>query len=205
MTEQEQIEILKRWLKQYGLVILAGIILALLVISGWRYWQERRINMLTHASILFDEMINSRAQNQADTAIAQAKKLRHDYSDTPYAQMAAFMLAKEAVANKQYPAAIKQLNWLLDHSDTPALKQMARTRLARIMLAQNKPAEALKTLEKVEDKTFIGLINEIKGDAYAALKDTSKAQQAYQQALAVLPDADSVRPLLQMKYDNLTT
>ena len=49
------------------------------------------------------------------------------------------------------------------------------------------------------------MTEEVKGDAYVALNNIPLARKAYQQALADLPNAEAIRPLLQMKYDNLTT
>ena len=205
LTEQEQIEILKGWVKQYSLVILAGALVAIAAITGWRYWQDRQNKILDHASSVYDEMLTRRAQNDSAATLVQAQKLFAHYSQTTYGAMAALMLARDAVAKKNYPEAEKQLNWLIDNSKVNSFRQIARLRLARINIAEQKPDEALKLLQTIEDKNFNGLTDEIKGDAYLAMKNITKAREAYQQALSELPNAESIRPLLQMKYDNLTT
>jgi predicted negative regulator of RcsB-dependent stress response len=205
LTEQEQIEILKKWIKQYSLVILTGVVIAMVCITGWRYWQQRQAKILSHASAVYDEMLTKRAQNDASATLVQAQKLFSHYSQTTYGQMAAFMLARDAVVKKNYPEAEKHLNWVLDHSSIASIRQIARIRLARLLIAEHKPDAALKVLEKVEDKYFNGLTDEVRGDAYLTMKDTVKARLAYQQALADLPNAEVIRPLLQMKYDNLAT
>lgn len=205
LTEQEQIEILKSWIKQYSLVILAGVVLAVIAITGWRYWQQRQYKILSHASAVYDEMLTMRAQNDSSATLIQAKKLSERYPQTTYGQMAAFMLAREAVANKDYPEAKKQLNWVLDHSKISSMRQTARIRLARIMIAEQKPQDALNELTTVEDKSFAGLIDEVKGDAFLAMHEKDKARQSYQLALDELPNAEVIRPVLRMKYDNLAT
>ena len=70
-------------------------------------------------------------------------------------------------------------------------------------LQKTNPKTRLKTLKTVDDNSFNGLTDEVKGDAYLAMKNTDKAREAYQQALKELPNAESIRPLLQMKFDNL--
>lgn len=205
MTEQEQIELLKNWIKQYSLVILAGVVAATLAIFGWRTWQERQYRILSHASAVYDEMLTMRAQNNAEATLVQAQKLFDHYPKTVYGQFAALMLARDAAYKKHYAPAETQLNWVIQHSDIPSIRQIARLRLARIQLAQEQPAISIKTLSTVEDKSFNGLINEERGDAYFEMKETQKARDAYQQALKDLPNADVIRPLLQMKYDNLAT
>ena len=204
LTEQEQIELLKGWVKQYSLVILLGMILALAGISGWRYWQERQATMLSHASSVYDEMLTMRAQNDTAATLVQAQKLFAHYAKTTYGQMAALMLAREATIKKNYREAEKQLDWVIDNSSVASFRQIARLRLARIMIAEHKPEDAIHTLQKSEDQTFNGLTDEIKGDAYFAMKNIAMARDSYKQALTELPNAES-RPLLQMKYDNLTT
>ncbi|EKD74180.1 MAG: Transmembrane protein [uncultured bacterium] len=203
LTEQEQIQQLKNWIKQYGLTILAGIVIALIAAAGWHYWQSYRNKILAHASLVYDEMLTSRAQHNTDAAHAQAQKLLVHYPRTPYAEMAAFMLAREASVKKNYLDAIQQLNWVLDHSSDHTIREIARVRLARLLLIQQKPDEALHVLKKLEDKNFIGLVDEIRGDAYAAENNQNAARNAYQLALVEIPNAEVTRPILRMKYDNL--
>jgi len=205
MTEQEQIELLKNWIKQYSLVILAGMVVAGITIFGWRTWQERQVRILSHASAVYDEMLTGRAQNNADATLVQAQKLFDHYPSTTYGQLAALMLARDAANKKDYDRATNMLNWVLDHSKTAAIRQIARLRLARIQITELKPEESIKTLASIEDETFNGLTYEVRGDAYLAMKDAAKAREAYKQALASLPNADVIRPLLQMKYDNLAS
>lgn len=205
LTEQEQIEILKNWIKQYSLVILAGVLIAVIAITGWRYWQQRQDKILSHASAVYDEMLTMRAQGDATATLVQAKKLFNHYPQTTYGQMAAFMLARDAIIKKNYKQAEEHLEWVLNNSKIASFRQVARIRLARLMIAKQEPKNSISILEKVEDKNFNGLIDEIRGDAYLSMKNVSMARQAYKQALSELPNAEVIRPLLQMKYDNLAT
>lgn len=203
LTEQEQVELLKNWIKQYSLVILTGILLAVAAISGWHYWEQRQYKRETHASAIFDEMVNSSIQHDTEAVIVQANKLKEHYSNTPYGQMALLMLAREAVLQKNYPAAEKNLSTVLEHCKIASIRQIARIRLARLLIEQNKAKDALHLLNTVDDTYFSGLIDEVKGNAYFAMKNTAMARQWYQKALTELPNAEVLRPLLQMKYDNL--
>jgi predicted negative regulator of RcsB-dependent stress response len=203
LTEQEQVELLKQWVKQYSLVILAGLLISFATISGWRYWQARQLRTLHHASAVYDEMLTARAQNNSATTQVQSEKLFTHYSGTTYAQMAALMLARDAVYLKNFAEAEKQLKWVIAHSDVRSFRQIARIRLARIYINENKADESLEVLNKVDDKSFNGLTDEVRGDAWLAKHDNAKAREAYQSALNELPNAEVIRPLLQMKFDNL--
>lgn len=205
LTEQEQVQQLKTWLKQYGPTVLLGILLALIMTTGWRYWQNYHNKVLIHASSIYDEMLILRAQNNASGAIIQAQKLLNHYRKTPYADMASLLLARDAVLKKNYPEAIRQLNGVVHHSKNSSLREIARIRIARILLTEQKPDDALNLLKKMDDKNYIGLVDEVRGDAYLAKQDPAAARHAYQLALQELPNAEITRPILEMKYTNLTT
>lgn len=205
LTEQEQIQQLKNWVKQYGLTILLGILISLAITASWRYWQHYHNRILTHASAVYDEMIAMRAQNNTKGTLIQARKLLSHYPKTPYAEMAALILARDAVINKNYVEAINQLNWVINHSKTPAMREIARIRIARILIAEKKPGEALILLKTLEDKSFIGMVDEVRGDAHLAKNDKASARKAYQLALEEIPNGEVTRPVLEMKFENLAT
>lgn len=205
LTEQEQIQQLKSWIKQYGLTVLAGILIAVFITSSWQYWQRYRYKILTHASAVYDEMLTMRAQNNAHGTVVQANKLMTHYPKTPYAVMAALVLSRNAIVDKNYPEAIKQLNWAKNHTKNPSIQQIVRIRIARILIAQKKPNDALAILKVTDDKNFLGMVDEVRGDAYLAQNDVPSARKAYQLALQELPHADISRPILQMKFANLAT
>lgn len=203
LTEQEQIQLIKSWVKQYGLTILAGIILALFISFGYRAYQNHHTKTLLRASALYDQMLTERAQNHLSDAAEDAKKLLAHYAKTPYAQMAAFMLARDAVLQKNYTGAVDHLSWVLDHAKDPAIKEIARIRMARIHLAAEEPQAALDILKPLDDKTFLGMVDEVRGDAYLIMKDAASAKKSYALALQELPNAEVNRPILEMKYENL--
>lgn len=205
LTEQEQVELLKNWIKQYSLVILLGVALAFATITGWRYWQARQIRILSHASAIYDDMLAMRAQNDAKNIAIQAEKLFTHYPQTIYGQFAALMLARNAISDNKYNEAEKKLQWVIDHSKVKSIRQIARLRLGRLLINEQKPAAGLQLLNTVDDRYFAGLTDEIRGDAYEAMDNPLQARAAYKKALAELPNAEVIRPLLKMKFDNLAT
>ncbi|MBV8802600.1 MAG: tetratricopeptide repeat protein [Gammaproteobacteria bacterium] len=205
LTEQEQIQQLKSWVKQYGLTVVFGILIAVLITSGWQYWQNYRYKILTHASAVYDEMLTMRAQNNAHETVVQANKLITHYPKTPYAVMAALVLSRNAVIDKNYPEAIKQLNWAKDHSKNNSIQEVARIRIARILIAEKQYNEALTTLDTLNDENYLGMVDEVRGDIYMAKQDNVSASKFYQLALKEIPNADISRPILQMKLANVTT
>jgi predicted negative regulator of RcsB-dependent stress response len=209
MTEQEQIEQLKAWIKQYGLTVLSGILIAFLMLTGWHSWQRYQRNVALQASAIYDEMLAARRENNASSlkkVATQAQQLLTHYAKTPYATLAAFELARNAIAQQNFSGAIKQLTWITDHSNSAPMRDIAKIRIARIDITEQKPEEAIAILKKIEDNNFNGLASEVQGDAYLKMNQVEKARQAYLLALQQLPKKEATeRPLLQMKLDNLAS
>ena len=86
-------------------------------------------------------------------------------------------------------ARLQDRSWraLRDH----ALALIARLRLARVQVAQNKPDEALATLDAVDPGGFALRYHEVRGDAFAAKKDPPSALKEYRAARAA--DAERLR------------
>jgi len=203
VTEEQQIEALKEWWKEYGLSIIIGLVLAIMVIFGWRFYQRYKTNVAERASIVYTRMTVDVLNSQWEDAITQAKLLRKNFARTPYAKIAALTLAKREVSQNNFSDAVTQLNWVVKHASSAILLQLARLRLARVYIMQDKIKEALALLQRMKNSALAGLAAEIQGDVYVKLGNIDKAREMYQLALKKIPSSDQSRPVLQMKLDNL--
>ncbi len=204
MTEEEQVEQIKKWWKQYGSNVLTAILIVALAFSGWRWWQQRQLKIATHASVVYQGLLNSASAQDNTGVLASANTLLTQYAGTPYAALASLSLAKAAVEKKQYPVALKHLQWVIDKAAASSLKQIARIRSARILLAQKKPQQALAVLKTINDSSYQPVIDEVRGDSYLAQGNEQQAKQAYQLAWQAAQKAKASRPLLKMKLNNLS-
>lgn len=211
LTEQEQVELLKKWIKQYSFVVLTGVLIAIALITGWRYYTEQHSAFIMRASTVYDRMLMARFQNNTANVTSEANSLTHQYPHTAYSEMAQFAIANDLLADRSLSPASRVLTAesalmsIIKHSHVPAFRQIARIRLARIYISEKISDKAVKLLNTVDDKTFAGYINEVTGDAYTAAGNRAKARKAYGDALKEIPNADTIRPLLRMKYDDLAT
>lgn len=204
-TEEQQVEDLKRWWKEYGLSIITGVVLAIVIIFGWRFYKQYTTQKAEGASIIYERMMIDVMNGDTKDAAVQASVLLKDFTSVPYSKIAALVLAKQYVAQNKYNLAIKQLTWVIKHAkrSNSAFAQIAQIRLARIYVQQKKADQALGVLKKTNDSSFMGLIAEVRGDAYLQLKQKDKARAAYQEALKNIPNSNKSHPLLQMKLDDL--
>lgn len=200
MSDKEQIQMIKDWWKNNGTTIMVAILIFLIGNFGWRYWQNFSAQKSERASLTFTELLNAKVQNKTAEVRLYAKHLMQDFSGTYYADMAALSLAKEDVNVNNLNAAYDDLTWIFKHSHTNNIKQIARIHAAKILLAENKPKDALNMLAVIDDNAFLSLIDETKGDVLLAMGDKNAASAAYKDAKAAMAkDATVQSPLLKMK------
>jgi predicted negative regulator of RcsB-dependent stress response len=202
-TEDEQIEMIKQWWKKYGVTSLITFFLVIIAVFGIKMWQQRHEKMLYKASAVYERMINASANNDNDLMQLNAARLIDHYRSTPYAQLAALMLARQAVNKGQLDVAEEKLTWIMKHGRNKELRQLARIRASRVLLAERKPEQGLELLQRVDDDTFTASAQEAMGDIYLALGKPDDARKAYNEAINALPGVEVMQPLLQMKLDNL--
>lgn len=203
LTEQQQLEQVRQWWKKYGWNSIIVIALALVMSVGWHFWLQHREVKRERASMHYQELLGAVVNGDTQSAVKQATLLTNDYAHTPYAALATLILARNDVDQNNYSQAEKRLTWVMKHASTPSLRQVARIRLARVLLQENQAKSALKILHKVNDPAYLAMIDEAKGDAYAQLNQSAQAKEAYQEALTILPAYATARPIVQMKLDNL--
>ena len=202
-TEEEQIEALKKWWSENGWYIVAGIIIGLTAVFGWRYWLEYQNRIAEQASDLYAGMVVDVRQKKFTEARTLADRILAEYPDTTYASFAALMLGKLDVTDNNLDNAQKHLQWVLDNSKQDELKHLARTRLARVLLAAGKDDAAMKLIDNIDHGEFAATYQEIKGDIYMHQNKTEEARKAYQLALSSSIAGGKPKPFLEMKIENL--
>jgi len=204
LSDKEQAERLKKWWLDNYKSILSGIIIAIIIIFGWRWWQHRVLVRSLTASAMYGQMTSMLSANDGPSALKVANELINNYDDTPYASQAALALAQYDVGTQKPDDAMQMLNYVIKNSKDNGLKLLARLRLARVKLMVGDPQAALNALKNVHPGGFAALYDELSGDAYMRLHQPDKARVAYRQALKNwLPDMGD-KSLVQMKLDDLT-
>lgn len=202
-TEDEQVEKLKAWWKSYGNALIAGVALGLAVLFGGRYWQHQQAENAAEASALFDQMVYSIHEKNAQNFTAAGTKIINEYSRTPYAGLAALVLARENYDHNEKEKAKKQLAWAIDNAREEGVRQVARIRLARIQLAEDNVAGAEQLLKEEPLVGFELDFYEIKGDVLKKKGDIPGARAAYGKAVAHAASSGKYIEKLQMKIDDL--
>ncbi len=201
LDDQEQWRRVIAWLRESGPWMLGAVLVVLLGYGGWRYWQTRTTRTALAAEARYEEVLSALDQGNLPLGASLADRLIHDYPDTPYAAQANLMAARVAVQNDQLPDAVKRLHQVLDTTHDPELKLLVRLRLARVLLGENQPDEALKLVDGVQAGAFASRYAEVRGDALLAKGDRAAALQAYRDARAGADTLDG--QLLDLKIEDL--
>ncbi len=202
LTDEEQVERLKKWWSDNGSSVIAGLVIGIGGLGGWRFWVDYQDNMAAEASAHFQQMTTALEARQYDNTIEQANIILDEYSSSAYADLARLSLAKAFVENGEFAKAEQQLDMIVESSAETSLVMIARTRLAAVLLQQGKHQQALDVLAVEYPQQFAAAFEEMKGDILAAQGNASAAVEAYQKARLAQPSAPNPR-FLQQKMDDL--
>ena len=198
-TEEEQIESFKKWWKENGTSVIAGLVIGLGGVFGWQAWNNYQDSQGEAASVAFEQMMGALTQGEVESASKQAELLRLDYPSTPYADFAALAQAKVKLEQGDSAAARAQLEWVMKNTGDSGLEQIARLRLARIVLSEGNLDQATGLVNSASE-SFAAEFAEIRGDIAVSRGDFDQARQAYRKALDL---GAGNTPLIEVKLDNL--
>jgi predicted negative regulator of RcsB-dependent stress response len=203
LEEQEKLDDLKAWWRQWGTTITAIIMVACVALAGvqgWRWWTGKQAE---EASALFSGLSQAARANDLAKAKDATAALEDRYARTGYAPRGALVLAKLLYDSGDTAGARAQLQWVIDRADETELKEVARYRLAELLLNDKQYDEALKVLDAKHGDPFAGLYADLRGDALAAAGRTADARAAYQLALSKIDLKSQYRNYVQVKLDAL--
>jgi predicted negative regulator of RcsB-dependent stress response len=203
LEEQEQLENIKSWWSQYGNLITVAVIACLLAIAavqGWRYYRGHKAEQ---AATLYSQLDQAERLSEHKKVRDIAAQLIDKYGSTQYAGMAALSAAKASFTTGELEDAKKNLQWAVEHARDDEMRDVARLRLAGILLDEKKYDDALKLLSAEPRPAYVGLYADMKGDILAGQGKAAEARTAYQLALEKIEARSQYRQLIEMKLDAL--
>lgn len=204
LSEKEQIEQMRAWWSEYGRYVIAGVVIAVGLLFGFNQYNQAKRDAQLEASALYEQLAEHISDGDAQAAEAVAAELAGEYANTTYAAQSKLAMARLYMDRNRDQDAADSLRELLALRDNDELEMIARLRLARILLYQDKPEEVIDLLDGQDTPAFSALYNEVLGDAYTALGRIDEAGAAYRAALAEQGQAPTIdRALVQMKLNDL--
>lgn len=199
LQDQEQLDALKSFWKQYGNLITWVLILALGGYAGWNGWQWYQRDQAVKAGAMFDELDRSAQAGDAERAGRVFGDLRAAYPSTVFAAQGGLVAARVQAEKGQSDAARASLTWVAEQSGDDALRTVARLRLAGLLIDGGDTEDALQQLAAADAPGFEALVADRRGDALMLQGKTAEARTAWEAAYAAMGDQLEYRRLVEAK------
>ena len=202
LEEQEQLDELKAWWKQNGTLIVSVILAAAIGFAGWQGWNWYQREQAAQASALYDTVSKAVLANDAKAMRDASGALVENYPRTLYASMGALVAARFYFDRNDLKSAKAQLQWVIDRSRSEDFRDIARLRLAAVLVDEKAYDEALKLIDAKHGSAYDAQYAALKGDVLVAKNQPADAKAAYKLALERgekqdPPFRDSVRMRLE--------
>lgn len=202
--EQESIESFKAWWAQWGNSATWIVLVALVAAAGWNGWNYWQRHQAAQAAVLYEQVQQAMTANDKASVARDAGAMESRFGGTAYAQMTALSAAKVLYDAGDVAGAKAQLQWAVDHAKDDEYKEIAKLRLAAVLLDEKAYDAGLALLADTPPEGFKGVVADRRGDLLAAAGKRDEARAAYQLALASLAKGDAqMRQLIQFKLDAL--
>ena len=207
LTDQQQAEVVKQWLKDNGLSILFSIGLGISAYFGLQFYQQNQLQESESASRLYAEVEFALKQQRMAQAQNLLQEMDNNFSGSPYQQQSHLAMAKLHMDSLDYDNAIIQLEFVMENARDESFQHIARLRIARIMIEQDELDGALALLDSVTASpiAYTPYYEGVKGDIYAAQDQVEKAKVAYSLALDALEPGNFDFDFIKMKSDQIQT
>ncbi|MFU2488251.1 tetratricopeptide repeat protein [Thauera sp. WH-1] len=207
LEEQEQISELKAWWAQYGNLVVGLALAAAVAAVGWQGWQWYQNRNAAEAGVLYYAVQQAAEQQDAQKAREAAGRLIGEHGGSVSAQLGALLSAAIQFEAGDFVNARAPLEWAADKGKDPALRDLARLRLAAVMLQQGELDAALARLQAAPSAAYKARFDDLRGDILAAQGKAAEARVAYQAAIDALAgdgeEAATLREVVRVKLESL--
>lgn len=203
LEEQEQLDQIKHFWKQYGNPITWLLILVLAAYAGWNGYQYWQRSQAAQAASMYDEVEKSVRGGDPAKVERAFNDMKERFGSTTYAQQAGLLAAKSLYDGGKVDAAKAALMWVADKAADPGYASVARLRLAAVQMDAKSYDEALKTLDAVTTNEFQALAADRRGDILMAQGKQAEARAAYEKAYTGMEERTEYRRLVEVKLGAL--
>lgn len=203
LEEQEQLDQLKDFWKQYGSLITWVLILGLGALAAWRGWEYWQADRAVKASALYEELDRAAQSAEVERVTTLFADMRQRYPKVTYTEQGALLAARAQFGAGKLDAAVATLSWLAESGASRDYRSIARLRLAGLLIDLKKYDDALKWLSTDIAPEFAGLAADRRADVLMLQGKRSEAIAAYQEAWRTLDATLDYRRVVQTKLEVL--
>ncbi|CUS47268.1 MAG: hypothetical protein HLUCCO02_07080 [Idiomarinaceae bacterium HL-53] len=198
-TEDQQVEQVKSFIKEYGPWIVGGLVVGLGLMFTWRNYQGTQLAEQQVATAEVKSIVDQ--IENANEGVLDANAALANLGESDYAALTRLAVAKSAVEAGEFEQATTQLRAAMNEATATEVKAIAAVRLARVELSMGNIDQAEAALTSVNQESFAAIKGEVMGDIELARGNREAARAAYASALE--SGDNELNRVLQMKLDNL--
>ena len=183
-TEDEALDRIRQLWGQYGKFIVILSILVAGSFGGRNLWMSYKNDSAENSSLNYSQLLLAVDQKRFEDAFEIGSEIIKTDAQSSYAELSSLFLAKISFEKGDYDVAKNTLIALIESSSDLNTGNVARERLARILLSEGKADDSQKVLEKSKSMDLTNHLLELQGDIMKARGDLESALSLYQTALA---------------------
>lgn len=199
--EDQQVEQIKQFIKEYGPWIVAGVVIGLGSLFGWRHYQDSQTQAAESRTAIYQQMLETLQFSEGDEASARAQALAAELEGSEQGALAQLHLAQQAINQGDFDAARSYLESAHATLRSGELKSIVALRLARLDIAREDYNSAEAWLNGIRSSAFAANVAEVRGDIHYARGNHAAARESY--LAAAEASVSGASTALQMKIDNL--
>ena len=202
LEEQEQLDQLKAFWKQWGNLITWVITVCLAVFAAWQGWNTWQRNQATKAETMYGAL--QKAVQAGDLSKVEAvQKDLQGLSGTSFAAQGVLLASKLQYEQGKIDAAKASLGWVVQEGKLVEVRDLARLRLAGVLMDEKKYDEAAKLLDAITVADFGALVADRRGDLLVLQNKPAEAKAQYEKAYAGMDKTVEYRRLISAKLAQL--
>ena len=204
LEEQEQVAELKAWWTQHGTLVVSVILAVAVGFAGWQGWNWYQREQAAQAAVLYDTVSKALQVGDAKAMRDASGALVEKFPRTLYASMGALSAARFYHDRNDAKSAKAQLQWVVEHAPSDDFRDLARLRLAAVLMDEKAYDEALKLLDEKHAGAYDAQYAALRGDVLVAKNQPADAKAAYKVALDKADKQDApFRDSIRMRLDAL--
>ncbi len=203
LEEQEQLDEIKHFWKNYGNLITWALIVVFGAIAAWNGWQYWQRSQAAQASALYEEVERAATGGDMTRLERSFTDMKDKFGRTTYAHQAGMLAAKTFADKGNVEAAKSALLWVADKAADEGYRASARLRLSALLAEGKAYDEALKQLTADFPVQFDGLVADRRADIYNLQGKKAEAKAEYLKAWRALDERGEYRRLVEVKLTAL--
>ncbi len=201
VTQKKRVNICRWFVDNNITLIVIGVALGIVCVISLYYWTSYHSVNLLPVSQSYQEVSNYIVTGKQSDLVIVEQFI--DNNNNIYGVLAALQLANHLIKQNDFAKAEQKLEKIQSKTKDKNLLVQINLCLARVQLQEKKYNNALKTLNKIKDASWSGLVQNTYGDVLLATGDIQGARNAYSQGF----ESHSYRPLkivLHIKLNDLS-